>query len=56
MTRNDLFEARNVSDLITRLAAHLGRKPTPAELRRWVNTVLGPWAITDEHRAQLAAI
>lgn len=53
MTRTDLFDARNVSDLIDRLESYLGRKPTASELRTWVNTVLGPWAITDEHRARL---
>jgi len=44
----DLFAARSQHDLFNRLCAHLGRAPTSAELRTWVNSVFGPFHIDAE--------
>lgn len=45
ITRRELFEARNVSELFELVTAYLGRKPTVREMRTYTNTVLGPWHI-----------
>jgi hypothetical protein len=52
VTRNELFNARNPEHLFQLLTRYLGRRPDRLELRRWTNTVLGPWHIPPEVLAQ----
>ena len=54
MTRNELFNARNVSELFALLSAYLDRAPTCTEMRTWTHTVLGPCCLSPEIRAQCA--
>jgi hypothetical protein len=52
MTRDALFNARNPAHLFQLLTRYLGRRPDRLELRRWTNSVLGPWHIPPEVLAQ----
>lgn len=45
--REYIHNARTPAEVLERVIERHGR-PTASQLRRWVNTVLGPWDIPSE--------